>query len=132
MNKVTLSLIVVLLISLLAAPPVLATPPDDASGEVIVYYRDDTTAKFTITGTFEGDGIEYYGQGKSSRVVCDCTVDGKKGTVVFSLVQLNYTTFTGYFTSLYATGELEGLHFHGKYEPNDTGVSYWGKIHFEP
>ena len=133
MKKSMLSLIVVLLISLLVVTPALASPPEDASGEAIELWRDDTTAGFEMTGTIEGLGIEYFGPGKSSRFVCDpCMVDGKEGTVVFNLVQLNYNTFIGHFTSLYATGDLEGLHFHATYEGTETGASYWGKFHFEP
>ena len=132
-NGMVRSLMVALLLTLLVVTPVLATPPDDAYGEAIELWRNDTGAGFEMTGTFEGLGIETYGEGKSSRFVCDpCMVDGKTGTVVFNLVQVNYNTLQGHFTSLYATGDLEGLHFQGHYDGTETGATYTGKIHFEP
>ena len=132
MKKISLSLLIVLLTSLLLAVPVSATPPEDASGTATLIWRNEDTAGVEMTGTFTGTAIEYYGPGMSSRLICeDCMVDGKMGTVVFNLVQLNYRQNRGHFTSLYATGELDGLHFHGTYEGTETGVIYWGKIHFE-
>ncbi len=135
MRKMSLSLIIVMLISLLFAIPVVATPPEDASGTFsMIGENPDGSVIFGADGTFVGVMTMHFLPGNTTRVVCDpCTVDGKTGTAVFNVVLMNYQHERGNWNSLYATGELEGLHFQGKHErPLDSpnGI-YYGKIHFE-
>lgn len=108
-----------------------------------------TIAEFNgvFEGSFAGDVIEYvtistHSDGtiaSTGHAVCDpCTVNGRTGTMIYSLAGIGFTdgTFTGRITFLRGTGEITDIGgsviFEGSFtSPFEFSGTYSGNITFD-
>ena len=147
-----------LLIPLLLVTVVYASPPTAASGDftlnpatrvgtdihqadgntIITFTRTGSTLTGTFSGSFDTKArvvIHPNGNRTTQGVLeCDCTVEGKSGTLVFRATSRgNATSSQGRLLILSGTGELENLHGVLAVQRTERVVrTYSGKIHFDP
>jgi hypothetical protein len=152
-RTITVASVAVASVALIAAQPLSASPPKPAQGTEVTTFAMTTESRWAdgnlieeriatrrLTGSFTGTlasqltRITYKDGDRISHgfETCDpCTVEGRTGTIVFSLEAktTDRTVVTvAHLNIVDATGGLEGLH--GMLEV--TGNLYTGDYHFDP